>query len=223
MENGLTLCEKLLLLAVRPEKGGLTGISSQEIDFALVGAVLLELTLTRNVIIRDKRVEVLSDKSSSALHNYVLERLSHSSKPRKIRHWMEPFTISKKKVRAELYQSLVQKREIRLEDRHFLFFRWKKPFLSAGNHVYNLVDKVKNHILQAPENSEDIFLLAMLEPAELLKRIYPERSMRRSARMKIKHFFEKNQSSEIVLQAMETVNAVKAAISARRAAAAAAT
>jgi hypothetical protein len=221
MENGLSLTEKLLLLAIRPEKGGLSGWNIQEIDFTLVGAVLLELTLSRNVVIRDKRVEVIHDKSNSVLHSYVLERLSRSPRPRKIGHWMEPFSISKRRVRSALYESLVQKREIRLEDRKFLFFKWKKPFLGAGNHVYNLIDKIKSHIVQTPDNPEDLFLLALLEPAELWKRIYPERSMRKSARMKIKQFMEKNQSSETVRQALETIKVIKAALAARRAAAAA--
>jgi hypothetical protein len=221
MENGLSLSEKLLLLAIRPGKGGLSGFNIQEIDYALVGAVLLELTLTRNVVISNKRVEVINNKSNSELHSYVLERISRSPHPRKIRYWMDPFTLSKKRIRTALYQSLAVKHEIRLEDRKFLFFKWKKPFLAGGNHVYNLVDQIKSHILQKPENPEDIYLLLLLEPAELLKRIYPERSMRKSARVKISQFLEKNQSSETVIQALETIKAIKAAIAARRAVAAA--
>jgi len=152
MENDLTISEKLLLLAVRPEKGGLRGISSQALDFTLVGAALLEMTLARNIILKDKRVEVISEKSNSSLHRYILERLTRSSRSRKLRHWFEPFSISNRKVRSILYDLLIQKKEIRLENRRFLNFTWKKPYLGPGNHACNLVDKIKSLIIETPVN-----------------------------------------------------------------------
>jgi len=218
MEHVLTLSEKLLLLAVRPEKGGLTGISGDEIDYSLVGAVLLEMTLSRHLAFVNNRVEILAERSDTVLYTYMLERMARSPRPRKIGHWLEPFTISKKRILAELYQSLVHKKEIRLEDRHFLFFKWKKPFLAPGNHAYNLINEIKNLIYQTCERPEDIFLLTLLEPGGLLRRIYPERGMRNQARQKIRQFLEKNQSSESVIQAVQTAKAIKIAITAHRAA-----
>ncbi len=218
MINNLSVSEKLLLLAVRPIKGGLTGMTWQTLDFALTGAALLEMTLTGNVSIRGKKVELLSAKSDSPLHAYLLAKLGRSSRPRRIRHWLEPIFVSKKKIKDEIYRSLVEKREIRLEYHRFLFIKWEKPFLSPGNHAYDLIDKIKNMVYQDTLDPKDVFLLALLEPAGLLKRIYPDRSLRKSARFRIRQFLEKNATSETVSEACEIANAVKDAIVSARAA-----
>ncbi len=212
MENEMTVNEKLLLLAIRPGKGGISGMSSQDLDFTLLGATFLELTLSRNVDIKDKRIELISGKTSSPLYAYLLEKLAKSTRPRKISRWLSSVSISKRKVRAGIYDSLVQKREIKLEDRHFLFFNWKKPFLMPGNHVFYLIDKIKTTISQGPGFPEDIYLLALLEPARLLRRIYPERTMRKQARLKIKGFQSGNQVSQAMRQAIETAGAVRTSV-----------
>jgi hypothetical protein len=222
MENDLTLSEKLLLMAIRPEKGGLMWISSHSLDFTLVGATLLDMELSGNISIIDKKVEISNEKSQVSLHRYVLEKLMKSNRPRKIGHWMEPFALSKRKIRRELYQSLVQKNEIRLEDRHFLFLNWKKPYLTGSNHTYRLISSIKNSVYQFPENPHDMYLIVLMEPAELWRRVYPDWASRRSARQKIKQNLDKNQATEGMTHAVEAVKAVRQAIRASEAAARAA-
>ena len=224
MENELTLGEKLLLLAIRPNKGGIMWVSAQSIDFCLIGATILEMEMSGIVSISEKRVKVNREISTSTLYNYLLEKMVHANRPRKIGHWMEAFVLSKKRVRNEIYQSLVQKREIRLEDKSFLFFKWKKPWLIPSNHTWNLINNIKNLVYQNSENLQDLQLVTLLEPAELWSRIYPEWRMRRSAKQKIKQYLDKIYQSEILARGVESLKAVRqaiqASISARRAAAA---
>jgi hypothetical protein len=220
MENELTLGEKLLLLAVRPNKGGIMWVSSQSIDFCLIGATILEMEKSGNISIVDKRVKVNREISSSSLYNYFLEKMEKANRPRKIGHWLEPFVISKKRVRNELYQSLVQKREIKLEDKRFLFFTWKKPWLTPSNHTWNLINSIKNHGYQNSDNPHDLYLSALLEPAELWGRIYPEWRMRRSARQKVKQYLDKSYPTDALTHAVETVRqAIQENVAASRAAA----
>ncbi len=153
-------------------------------------------------------------------HAYLLEKMAGSPQPRRIQFWLSSLRISMRKVRSEVYQSLVQKREIRLEERRFLFFRWKKPFLNPGNHASQVVDKVKRLINQPPDVEEEVYFLILLEPASLLRRVYPERTMRRSARMKIRQFRENNGSSAAVQQVIGVSKAIQTVLAARRAAAA---
>jgi hypothetical protein len=222
MENDLTLSEKLLLLAIRPGKGGINGFSSHSLDFALLGAVVLEMTLDKGVIIADKRVEVISAKYSSEAQKYLLEKMSRSSKPRKISHWMGTLAVSKQKLKRAVYESLVKKKEVKLEDRHFLFFRWKKPFLHPMHHATQVINEVKDMVMRSSDKPEDIFLMTLLESASLLRRIYSDRQARRSARKKISNFQTANADSETVKQAIDTARAVRASVAASAAAAAAA-
>jgi hypothetical protein len=212
MENELTLGEKLLLLAIRPNKGGIMWVSATSLDFCLIGATILEMEMSGFVSISDKRVKVNREISTSSLFNYFLEKMNKANNPRKIGHWMEAYVISKKRVRNELYQSLVQKKEIRLEDKRFLFFTWKKPWLTPSNHTWNLINSIKNNGYQNFDNLNELYLSVLLEPAELWSRIYPERDKRRSAKKKIKQYLLTSQPTDTMTHAVESVNAVKRAI-----------
>jgi hypothetical protein len=212
MENDLTLSEKLLLLAIRPGKGGIMGLASQSLDFGLVGAVILELALDRRVNVTNKYVEILTAQYNNPAQGYLLEKMALSSRPRKITHWMNSMVVSKRKLKSAVYESLVQKKEVKLEDRHFLFFRWKKPFLSPVHHASQVIFKVKDLVIGGSDNPEDIYLLTLLEAAYLLRRIYPDCQSRRSVKKKIKQFETVHTNSETVKQAIENAKAVKASI-----------
>ena len=219
----MTLGEKLLLLAIRPNKGGIMWVSSQSLDFCLIGATILEMELSGTISIIDKRVKVNREISSTPQFNYLLEKMVKANNPRKIGHWLDAFVISKKRVRSELYQSLVQKREIKLEDKRFLFFTWKKPWLTSSNHTWNLINSIKNHGYQNSDDLYDLYLSALLEPAELWGRIYPEWSARRSAKQKVREYLKKSHPTEKIAHAVESVKAVRQAIQASVAARRAAT
>ena len=223
MENEMTLGEKLLLLAIRPNKGGIMWVSSQSLDFCLIGATILEMELSGTISIIDKRVKVNREISSTPQFNYLLEKMVKANNPRKIGHWLDAFVISKKRVRNELYQSLIQKREIKLEDKSFLFFTWKKPWLTSSNHTWNLINSIKSHGYQNSDDLYDLYLSALLEPAELWGRIYPEWSMRRSAKQKVREYLKKSHPEEKIAHAAESVKAVRQAIQASVAARRAAT
>ncbi|NLC14200.1 MAG: GPP34 family phosphoprotein, partial [Chloroflexi bacterium] len=208
MENQLTLPEKLLLMAIRPEKGGISGTSSMAIDLVLTGAAIMEMLIAGNITMTDRRLEVTGENAGTSLNAYLLGKMVASQKPRKTEYWLNSFHISMKRIKGEVYQSLSQQREIRLEDRRFLFFKWQKPFLSPGNHVHQLVDRAKRLIIQPPGDPGEICFLLLLEPAQLLRRIYPERSMRKTAALKIKQFRMAETSPDMVRQAAVVIKAI---------------
>lgn len=217
MEKQLALGERLLLMAIRPEKGGISSFSTA-IDLVVAGAAFLEMTMAGNVCLTNGRVEILQMETRVPLYQYLLGKMAAAQNPRKIDHWLNSFRISMNKVKGEVYQSLVRRREIRMVERRFLCFRWKKPFLAPGNHVSQVIDKVKRELSQPGGSQEGIYLLLLLEPAGLLRRIYPDKVMRKSAKAKIRQFRENNLSSETVVQAICVVKAIHRAIAARRAA-----
>lgn len=212
MENELTLAEKLLLLAVRPEKGGIMWVASDSLNYTLIGATLLDMELSGLVSLSDKSVTVIKEVSQNPLHSYFLEKMVRSQKPRKIRHWMGPFTLSARRVRRELYQMLELKNEIRLEDRRFIFFTWKKPYLTGSNHTWQLISHIKDNVYQFPDNPRDIYLLVLMETAELWRRIYPEWGKRISVRKKVRQSLDKKQPTEELDRAAETIKAVRQVI-----------
>ena len=111
-----------------------------------------------------------------------------------------------------------------MEDKRFLFFTWKKPWLSASNPTWRLIDNMKNLMFQYPGTPEELYLAALLDPAELWGRIYREWAKRRNARRRIREYLDKPQSSEVMQHAAEAVKtisrAVKTSVAAQHAASA---
>lgn len=222
MENELTLAENLLLLAIRPEKGGLMWVSSHALDYTLIGATLLDMELSGYISLTGKMATVVKETSQNPLQAFFLEKMARSGRTRKIRHWMEPFSFSGRRVRKELYQQLSLKKEIRLEDRRFLFFTWKKPFLTGSNHTWQLISHIKDNVYQFPDNPKDIYLLVLLETAELWRRIYPDWRKRISVRKKIRENLDRIHTAGELARAAETIktirNIIRSSVAASRAA-----
>ena len=217
MENQLSLSEKLLLLAIRPQKGGIAPFSFS-IDLVIAGASILEMELTGNVRIAEGRAESTGLQTNHPLHLYMLSGMIRANKPRKIERWLTSRRLSMRKVKGDVFQSLVRKKEIRLEERRFLFFRWKRPYLHPGNHSGQVIDQAKRLINQPSGNEEDLYFLMLLDPAGLLRRIYPERGMRKAALRKIRQLRENNLNAGAVAKALAVVKAIQRVQAARRAA-----
>lgn len=212
MENDLTLAEQLLVLAVRPGKGGLLTFPSGTINYCLLGSGAFELIMAGNVVLHDRKLEVISGKTTIGLHTFLLEKMEKSIRPRSVSHWLSRWGFSGRKMRSLVYQSLAAKGEIKLEERRFLFFKWKIPVLMPKNHVYNLINSIKSMVIRGPGVPEEIYLLSLLEPAGLLRRIYPDRRLRKPARLKIKGFLNPGIASGALTEAVENAGLVRSAV-----------
>ncbi len=209
----------VLLLAVRPQKGGLRGGASAFLDLVLAGAAFLELEQAGSVAIRDGRIVVLQNNSGDPLHAMILEKLAARNEPRKVGFWLNNLRLSLRKIKAEVLRSLEDRKEIRLEEKRFLFFRWKKSYLLPGNHTPHIVDKVKRSVSQPLRSKEEHALLTLLEVGELLPRVYPDRYSRKVARAKIRKFRSDPDFGRDTAAMEEVVKAIRQAIAGRRAAA----
>lgn len=208
----LSLSEKLFLLSVHPVKGGIIFSVSQKLDFALIGALFLEMVLDKKIEIENKRVKLIGLRSDDSLHNYLFQKMRKSKKPRKITGWMSKFRMSVKRIRRQVKTRLVRKQMLRLEEKHFLFFRWNKPVVLNKQVVYKLQTEIASQIFGGTYNEEELMLLSLIKPAGLLKTIFPEKERRRLADKKLKQIMQDNQVSEAVNSAVAAAQAVTASV-----------
>lgn len=213
MNETISLSEKMYLLAINPEKGGIYMSSKGSIDFVLIGCFLLELVQKKNIEIVEKRIKLWDLKPTVGIHRLMVERMSKAPKPYKISTWINKFQFSFRKLKNPLLDELVAKRLIRLEEKSFLFFHWKKSVLIQKDVVTRLIYDLDRMIFSGSMDEESQHLLSMIKPAELMKRLFPDKEKRRKAVEKIKQLNVDNPVSIAVTQA----------IRARRAAAIAAT
>jgi len=212
MNQPIPLSQKLYLLGIHPEKGGLISASYSVMNYILIGSLFLELFLNKNISFEQKKVVFLNDKTSDPLHRFLLEKIKLKPEPVKISSWIQKLQFSQKHIRREVQKGLEDKRLIKMEPRQFLFFRWKKSKIINVQPVYHLLSDIENQIFKGTENEEDIMLLSMLKPAGLLKRIFPEREKRNRAIDKLKKMTVDDQISVAVSEAIAAAQAVAASV-----------
>lgn len=212
MNEQITLSQKLYLLGINPEKGGVISAAYSALDYVLVGSLFLELYQNKNIQFENKKIEVLNTKSEIELHRFLLEKLNKSKKPLKISRWIHKLHLSIKHIRKSIQQDLVNKRVIRMQPRQFLFFKWKKPVLVNKQVVSKLVIEIERQIFNGSASEDEIILLSFLKPAGLFKRIFPEREKRKTAKIKLNKMMVENQVSIAVVNAISAAQAVAASV-----------
>lgn len=214
MNESIPLSQKLYLLAIHQEKGGIIAASYSAINYVLIGSLFLELYQNKNIRFEDKRIQVLNTKSDIPIHRFLLEKLSATSKNYKIARWINKLNMSVKHIRTSVQQDLVDKRYIRMQDKHFLFFKWKKSMLLKKEYVYQLITEIERQIFSGSATEDEIILLSFIKPAGLLTRIFPERDKRKRASKKLKQMMVENQVSSAVADAISAAQAVAASVAA---------
>ena len=212
MNQLIPLSQKLYLLGIHPEKGGLISASYSAMNYNLIGALFLELFLNKNISFDEKKVVLQNDKTSDQLHRFILDKIKQKQQSVKMSVWLRKMQFSQKYIRKEVQQGLIDKRIISMEPHQFLFFRWSNSKILNMQLVYHLISEIDNQIFKGTENEEEIMLLSMLKPAGLLKRIFPEKEKRKQAIERLNKMMLDNQVSVAVSEAIAAAQAVAASV-----------
>lgn len=202
METSLSIAEKMYLFSVHPEKGGIVAAAYNTLVPVITGAVLFDLITAKKLVLEEKRI-ILNDKNShEPLQKFVLEKIAGASKPRSVLSWIQRISWSSGKIKAYLKESLKQKRLIRIEQRQFLFFRWDKVFLTDRAKVTGFIAEIEHQITGGGKIPADDGMLSLLIPAELLKRMFPDKDKRKNIKSKLKQMQLENVISKAVTDAI---------------------
>lgn len=223
MEESIPLSQQIYLLGVHPEKGGIRSAAHAASDYIILGSLFMELYALKKIRFENKRIVVLSTKADTDLHRFMLQKMNSSAKPRKISTWINKFYYSLKYIRTEVQDALVDKRLLRMEKKHFLFFRWKKPRITNKQVFYRLNAEIEGFIFKGTSREEDLILLSFIEPGGLLFSLFSERKKRKEAKKRLKEMMVKNRVSSAVADAIAASQAVAASVAVTVAATSAAT
>ena len=204
----ISLSQKIYLLSIHPKKGGIVGSAQSALNYILIGAVLLELSMDKKIEFVNKKIVVKNSKSSNPLHQFLLKKLAKSKRELKISIWISKLTFSAKHIKREVRNELLKKRVIRVVQKRFIFFSWQQPEILNFQLLYKLLAKIDSEVFKGTKNPEDLVLLSLIIPAGLLKRIFPEKEKRKRAKQKLNVLLNKNQLSLAVKNAIAASNAV---------------
>lgn len=208
MTETVSLAQKIYLLGIHPQKGGIISPAYTAMDYCLLGTLFLELYQLKKINFEKKRIVVLDTKADNELHRFILEKMAKSKKPLRISTWINKFYFSLKTIRKEIQQQLTDKRLIRVDTKRFLFFRWGRPFLTDKQFVAKLVTDLERMIFNSPSDVNDIYLLTFIKPAGLLRRMFSSREKRKQATKRINQLMTNSQTSIAVSDAISAAKAV---------------
>lgn len=192
----LTLSEKILLLSVRPGNGGFYIATQGVLDYALTGALILDLLLAGNLRMENKKLQLVNSRCETPAGRYLLHRMGKVNNHKSAGYWMQAFSLSKRKIRKALLEQLSEKDQLRLEPRRWLFFSWEKPILRTGHRVPALLAGIRQSVIRGQVSDEQLALVALLKPARLLRRVYSEGYERRTAQPRIRRILSEGTASE---------------------------
>lgn len=215
MERSLKLSEKLFCLAVNPKNGGILLSASSTLSVTLAGSVFVELMNKNLVSVQKGVVHVLNPTiQADDIHEFFLNRIRLRKKDRKLRNWLSYFNLRGRKIQRLFIRSLVRKNVLRTEEKRILFIPYEKVYLMDREWVESISKEVENATLGKDISSDEMLILAvMVTKANMLSRIFPERSKRREATRYLRNLPETD-ISKAVHEAIQMVHVgVYAAIS----------
>jgi hypothetical protein len=209
MKQGIA--NQFLVLAVNPEKGGFM-ISGLQMQYGLIGALLLQMSLDERIELKDN---ILKLKSSGAKKDPVLEDIeSHikkSSRPRKIKHWITRLGQRSRKYKWMLIGELQRSKALRVEKKKALgIFPYKKVYLVNHRERKELIrDLGETMNDKSNRDQEMMILLSMIHAAKLHRIFTSDRAELKKIRARLKEVVAEN---PVASNVDKTIREVQAAV-----------
>lgn len=202
----LTLPEELTLIALNDEKGNIVSSASMSLNYGLAGAILLELILSKKLILDDQRVSVSEDEETGDdLFDDVLCKIRASKKQYKLDHWIQ--CLASKFMFHKVVDRLVQKKILRHEE-HRVLWVFPVKLYPEENPRPELELRQRLHAVvkdrQKPE-LRSLLLLSLIRACGMTKELFDKENLKEANRY-IQELIEHEPVGEAVDRAIQAVN-----------------
>lgn len=202
---------KFLLLAQHSEKGRLI-IPEMHINYGLVGAVLLEMSLDEQIKIEEDKVILMKDvKSEDPIISEIIQEISLSNKARKIQYWVSRLARKSHKYKWSILSDLAKHKLIRIEKKKFLgLISYRKSYLIESSMRNNLIHELKNCILFKEDLKDDnVLMLGLIEACKMHKIISSDKEELKKLKKELK---ERIKESPVANTVDKTIKQIQAAL-----------
>lgn len=202
------LFESLFILALDAEEGEILESVANLFETVLTGAVLAELVLENRIALKDKRIIVIDQ---SPIEHPVLDKalfeIIDSSRPRKIRYWIN--TLTYKKCQQDIVHHLVEKAVLtRVKKRLRFVIPCKESTEENGSAQSILKTRIKEIVFSEKDTGlDEKVLLAFVYHADFLKLVF-KHGDRKTARKRIKKLLQNDEGESILGEALEEILAL---------------
>jgi hypothetical protein len=170
----LTLAEDIILLLLDDDTGKLASIDLMTLNYAMAGAVLMDLAL-RNKIDNDLESLIVADSTPTGLQmlDTYLDKISSENKENNTRYWLTELSNYGEDIVDSALNMLVEKKILKTEEKKILWV--------IGTRVYPMIDdkeekEVKRRIIDLLMSDEiptpqDVVLVSLMDTCSLFTTI----------------------------------------------------
>lgn len=206
----LNIIEKFILLAHHPVKRRFR-IPSNNLKYGIMGAILLELFLRKNIIIQNARIHV-NEKSDFKSIDYpilkqIIQEIAQSRKPHKPRYWIRKFGLRSRKIKWEFLMGLEKKRLVRIEHKSFIWIPYRICYLIDKKNRDAILFKLRELALYKKEKSEEnIAMMGLIDSCKMYRIISADRFKRKLIRKEIKSILKDSTISQSLLAIIKQIH-----------------
>jgi len=170
----LTLAEDIILLLLDDDTGKLASIDLMTLNYAMAGAVLMDLAL-RNKIDNDLESLIVADSTPTGLQmlDTYLDKISSENKENNTRYWLTELSNYGEDIVDSALNMLVEKKILKTEEKKILWV--------IATRVYPMIDdkeekEVKRRIIDLLMSDEiptpqDVVLVSLMDTCSLFTTI----------------------------------------------------
>ena len=178
----LTLAEDIILLLLDDDTGKLSSIDLMTLNYAMAGAVLMDLAL-RNKIDNDLESLIVADSTPTGLQmlDTYLDKISSENKENNTRYWLTELSNYGEDIVDSALNMLVEKKILKTEEKKILWV--------IGTRVYPMIDdkeekEVKRRIIDLLMSDEiptpqDVVLVSLMDTCSLFTTILSSKEVER--------------------------------------------
>jgi hypothetical protein len=178
----LTLAEDIILLLLDDDSGKLASIDLMTLNYAMAGAVLMDLAL-RNKIDTDLERLIVADSTPTGLQmlDRYLDKISSENGENNTRYWLTELSNYGEQIVDSALGMLVEKKILKTEEKKILWV--------IGTRVYPMVDdkeekEVKRRIVDLLMSDEiptpqDVVLVSLIDTCSLFSTILSDKEVQR--------------------------------------------
>jgi len=207
----LNTLTKFLLLAHHPEKGRFL-ISDVHINYGIIGAALLEMSLDGQIEIEDNRLILLKNGNPEHLIiSEISKEIMTSKKTRKIKYWIIKLARKSRKFKWEILADLEKNKLLRIDDKKFLgLIPYRKSYLIESNTRNDLITKLKKDVFFGKDlNNDTILMLGLIEACKMHKIITSDKEELKKLKQELKEIIKESPIADSI---DKTIKQVQAAI-----------
>ncbi|MCF8303756.1 MAG: GPP34 family phosphoprotein [Bacteroidales bacterium] len=222
----LTIPEKLIILSYDPKKGR-SMVPKTNLQFALAGSILFELTLREKIGIKKEFLLVKDmDPVKEEWLNEYLEMMKDATEDRKAKWWVKKFATKIKPTHNQLLESLIEKGILRKErQRKFLGLVTVNTYPSSDPETLNsLIGRIRKAVLSEKNYSDElVMLISLIGACKLTRKFFRNRKEYNKARNVTRDIMRGNLVGKVVDDSIKAMHAaITAAVTASSATTAAA-